>query len=208
MRRSRRSKTPGGAFRNRPGSGSGAGRCSSCRGGGKKRLRCAPRARRCRPASASRTASILRFAHMIFALPKPQREHALRATLEAGDALVLQICAFAAEADCADLAYEMIFKALDDNRPLAGPSLWRTRHEPRLPAVDAVLVRRRRAAARPALCRRCARASASPTIGARRKTGRIAWTRSKASTTSAPPAKRRRRIRFDRRARRSAAAKP
>src|SRR5262249_49990070 len=56
---------------------------------------------------------VLRFAHMVFAMPKPQREQALRALLERDEALVLQFCAFAAEADCADLAFEMIFKALD-----------------------------------------------------------------------------------------------
>jgi len=64
--------------------------------------------------------TVLRFAHMVFALPKPQREQALRALLERDEALVLQFCAFAAEADCADLAFEMIFKALDTGRPLAG----------------------------------------------------------------------------------------
>ena len=64
--------------------------------------------------------TILRFAHMVFAMPKPQREQALRALLEREEGLVLQYCAFAAEADCADLAYHAIFKALDTNRPFAG----------------------------------------------------------------------------------------
>ena len=62
---------------------------------------------------------LLRFAHMLFAMPKPQREQALRVVLEREETLVLQFCAFAAEADCADLAYEAIFKALDTGRPLA-----------------------------------------------------------------------------------------
>jgi hypothetical protein len=57
---------------------------------------------------------------MVFAMPRREREQMLRTLLERGDALVLQFCAFAAEAECADLAYEMIFKALDTNRPLAG----------------------------------------------------------------------------------------
>jgi adenylate cyclase len=64
--------------------------------------------------------TILRFAHMLFAMPKPQREQALRALLDRDEALILQFCAFAAEADCADLAYEYVFKALDSGRPLAG----------------------------------------------------------------------------------------
>jgi adenylate cyclase len=63
--------------------------------------------------------TLLRFAHVLFAMPKAQREQALRAVLERDEALALQSCAFAAEADCADLAYEAIFKALDTGRPLA-----------------------------------------------------------------------------------------
>jgi hypothetical protein len=63
---------------------------------------------------------MLRFAHAIFAMPKPQREQSLRALLERDGPLVLQFCAFAAEADCVDLAYEMIFKALDSGRALSG----------------------------------------------------------------------------------------
>jgi len=63
---------------------------------------------------------VLRFAHMVFAMPKDQRAQALRALLARDEALVLQICAFAAEADCADVAYEAIFDALDKGRPLAG----------------------------------------------------------------------------------------
>src|SRR6185436_20161511 len=54
------------------------------------------------------------------AMPKTQREQALRALLDREEALVLQFCAFAAEAECPDLAYEYIFKALDTGRPLAG----------------------------------------------------------------------------------------
>ena len=64
--------------------------------------------------------TLLRFAHMLFAMPRPQREQALRALLDRDEALVLQFCAFAAEADCADLAYDAMFKALDIGRPLAG----------------------------------------------------------------------------------------
>jgi len=64
--------------------------------------------------------TVLRFAHMVFAMPKAQREQALRAMLARDEALVLQVCAFAAEAECADLAYEAIFDALDKGRPLAG----------------------------------------------------------------------------------------
>ncbi|MCE9521674.1 MAG: hypothetical protein K8S25_04490, partial [Alphaproteobacteria bacterium] len=64
--------------------------------------------------------TVLRFAHMVFAMPMPQREQALRALLEREEGLVLQYCAFAAEAGCADLAYEALFKALDSGRPFAG----------------------------------------------------------------------------------------
>jgi TolB-like protein len=72
------------------------------------------------PGVTAQEAGVLRFAHMVFAMPRREREQMLRTLLERGDALVLQFCAFAAEAECADLAYEMIFKALDTNRPLAG----------------------------------------------------------------------------------------
>jgi adenylate cyclase len=64
--------------------------------------------------------AIQRFAHMVFAMPKAQREQALGALLMRDEGLVLQYCAFAAEADCADLAYDAIFKALDTGRPFAG----------------------------------------------------------------------------------------
>jgi hypothetical protein len=59
---------------------------------------------------------------MIFAMPKPQREQALRALLDPArePTLLLQHCAFAAEADCADIAYEFMFKALDTARPISG----------------------------------------------------------------------------------------
>ena len=69
--------------------------------------------------TASDTAT-LRLAHMVFAMPNAQREQALRALLERNEALVLQYCAFAADAECTDLAYELMFKALDSGRPIAG----------------------------------------------------------------------------------------
>lgn len=62
----------------------------------------------------------LRLAHAIFAMPRAQREQALRAVLEREGPLVLQICAFAAEAECVDLAYEMIFRAIDSGRAISG----------------------------------------------------------------------------------------
>jgi TolB-like protein/Flp pilus assembly protein TadD len=64
--------------------------------------------------------AVLRLAHMVFAMPKAQREQALRALLNREEGLVLQYCAFAAEADCTDLAYEAVFKALDTGRPFSG----------------------------------------------------------------------------------------
>lgn len=72
------------------------------------------------PGMTAKDTTLLRFAHMVFALAKPQREQALAALLARDDALPLQVCAFAAEADCADVAYDAIFKALDAGRPLAG----------------------------------------------------------------------------------------
>ncbi|MBI1213563.1 MAG: hypothetical protein GC190_19060 [Alphaproteobacteria bacterium] len=64
--------------------------------------------------------AVLRLAHAIFAMPKAQREQTLRALLERDGPLVLQICAFAAEAECVDLAYDMIFDALDKGRRISG----------------------------------------------------------------------------------------
>jgi TolB-like protein len=66
--------------------------------------------------------TVLRFAHMVFAMPKEQREQALRTLLDpAREAtLLLQYCAFAAEAECPDVAYEFMFKALDTGRPISG----------------------------------------------------------------------------------------
>jgi adenylate cyclase len=67
--------------------------------------------------------AMLRFAHMMFAMPFPEREAAFRGLLQRDQALVLQFCAFAAEAGCVDLAYDTIFQALDTGRPLAGQAL-------------------------------------------------------------------------------------
>ena len=72
------------------------------------------------PGMTEKDTLLLRFAHMVFAMPKPQREQALRALLAGDEELPLQVCAFAAEADCADVAFEAIFKALDTGRTLAG----------------------------------------------------------------------------------------
>ncbi len=67
--------------------------------------------------------AMVRFAHMMFGLPLPEREVAFRGLLERDPSLVLQFCAFAADAGCVDLAYDTIFKALDTKRPLAGQRL-------------------------------------------------------------------------------------
>lgn len=67
--------------------------------------------------------AMLRFAHQMFAMPFAEREAAFRALLAADPSLVLQFCAFAAEAGCVDLAYDTIFNALDTKRPLAGQRL-------------------------------------------------------------------------------------
>jgi adenylate cyclase len=72
------------------------------------------------PSVTPKDTLLLRFAHMVFAMEKAPREQALRALLARDDELPLQICAFAAEAECPDVAYEAIFKALDSGRPLAG----------------------------------------------------------------------------------------
>jgi hypothetical protein len=72
------------------------------------------------PGMTASDTTLLRFAHMVFTLPKAQREQALAALLARDEALPLQVCAFAAEADCADVAYDAIFKALDSGRPLSG----------------------------------------------------------------------------------------
>lgn len=65
-------------------------------------------------------AAVLRLAHAIFAMPDAQREQALRVILEREGPLVLQTCAFAAEAGSVDLAYDVIFKALDSGRAISG----------------------------------------------------------------------------------------
>ena len=119
--------------------------------------------------------TILRFAHMVFAMPKPQREQALRALLEREEGLVLQYCAFAAEADCADLAYDAIFKALDTGRPFAGQAyggrgMSRAFRLSTLFSFVGAALRRD-----PRFATFCAPASASPTIGASPKTGPTAW---------------------------------
>jgi hypothetical protein len=76
------------------------------------------------PASANpNDRSMLRFAHMMFAMDFAGREAAFRSLLARDKALVLQFCAFAAEAGCVDLAYDTIFEALDTGRPLAGQAL-------------------------------------------------------------------------------------
>lgn len=62
----------------------------------------------------------LRMAHAVFAMPLAQREQTLRALLDNNSPLVLQICAFAAEAECVDLAYDVMFKAIETNRPISG----------------------------------------------------------------------------------------
>jgi TolB-like protein len=74
------------------------------------------------PGITAKDTATLRFAHMVFALPKAQREQALRALLDPArePTLLLQYCAFAAEAECADIAYEFMFKALDTRRPISG----------------------------------------------------------------------------------------
>jgi adenylate cyclase len=71
---------------------------------------------------APKDTTVLRFAHMVFAMPRREREQALRALLDPArePALLLQYCAFAAEAECADVAYEFMFKALDTGRPISG----------------------------------------------------------------------------------------
>jgi hypothetical protein len=56
-------------------------------------------------------------------MPFSEREAAFRSLLQRQRALVLQFCAFAAEAGCVDLAYDTIFHALDTGRPLAGQAL-------------------------------------------------------------------------------------
>lgn len=74
------------------------------------------------PGVTARDAGTLRFAHMVFAMPQVQREQALRMLLDPTrePVLLLQYCAFAAEAGCADLAYEFMFNALDTGRPISG----------------------------------------------------------------------------------------
>lgn len=74
------------------------------------------------PGVTAKDTTTLRFAHMVFAMPMAQREQALRMLLDPArePALLLQYCAFAAEAGCADVAYEFMFRALDTGRPISG----------------------------------------------------------------------------------------
>ncbi|MFM9862509.1 MAG: hypothetical protein ACKVRO_02780 [Micropepsaceae bacterium] len=74
------------------------------------------------PGVTAKETATLRFAHMVFALPPAQREQALRMLLDPArePALLLQYCAFAAEAGCADVAYEFMFRALDTGRAISG----------------------------------------------------------------------------------------
>ena len=82
---------------------------------------CAEGARLPNGVTAKDTAT-LRFAHMVFAMAPAQREQALRMLLDPArePALLLQYCAFAAEAGCADVAYEFMFNALDTGRAISG----------------------------------------------------------------------------------------